>query len=63
MRNTVSGTIPVIVPTHDSTTAAIARLCSNVAMRKLRTVIGAAVEQTRSVQDLLEILTSEAHPF
>ena len=60
--NTMSGRIPAIGPTTELVAAAIARRCSKVAMRKLITVIGVAVEKTRSIHDLLENLTFEEHP-
>jgi len=61
--DTMSGRIPAIGPTTDVVAAAIDRRCSKVAMRKLITVMGVAVEKTRSVHDLLEILTSGGHRF
>ena len=63
MKNKMSGTIPASGPTTDLVAAAIARRWFRVAMPKLSTEMGVMAEQTRSVHDLLEILTFEAHQF
>ena len=57
----MSGRIPAIGPTTEVVAAATARRCSKVAMRKLITAMGVAVEKTRSIHELLEILTFEEH--